>query len=518
MAARSPPARPVTCSSSPTMPSRRARPPSADAVHLGHRRRRTGHPPARLRGGGPAGGSGRSPPTTPRAGDPVRHVELLLKRVRALIQAGDVIGARQARVAALRTADRVPEAARPGRPGADRARPSLAVDAAGPVRGDRDSTLVRRFEMALGTLPDGDGPGRARLLRRAGAGALQRRRAGRRAVGRGAGDGPPDRRSRSADAPAQRPLPGHAAGAAAAGAACRSPTRWRSCRRAAGAGVRAARRDDPDPEPARDLFDVAGADRAAGGCAAILRRLPLPWPGSSTPVWRANRLDLDGRFEEADRLRDAAERQAEALGMWHLPAVVAVGRLGAAVQRGRDGRGRAAAGADRGRPPDHRPTTPGCSGCAPVESPATRPAGRSRRTTGRGCRRRASRPPRRRRSARPRSAATPSAPCSRTPGGCRPRRRSSASGRSDWYLSLLASAAGDDGLADRHRRTAERLGTASGLVWWARKIPSLLTARLWHHPRHVHDVLPSRLALRQPLRGPARGWRRGNRHPTVPGR
>ncbi|MGV9775623.1 BTAD domain-containing putative transcriptional regulator [Streptosporangium sp. NPDC003464] len=267
------------------------------------------------------------------AGDPIDHVELLLRQVRALLEAGDALGARQARAEAVRAADR----AGAGPELTARALTALDAPTIWTLRNPYEAVelrLVHRFEAALRELPATDSPERARLL-----GGLAQELY----------DGTDDPRCRSLSAEA----------------------------------VEMARRlGDPQllmrmlnarhlslPQPLHipelleiadeledlalrtrvpgftllaqmlythfrlELADLAGADRAAARCEAMLERLPLPWPRFQHTMWRAHRLALAGRFDEAETLFGEAGRQAERVGVWHAGGLVAMGRLALNYQR-----------------------------------------------------------------------------------------------------------------------------------------------------------------------------------------
>ncbi|MEV4113703.1 hypothetical protein [Nonomuraea sp. NPDC049695] len=95
-------------------------------------------------------------------GDPAEQVELLLRQVRALLEAGDPIGARQARAAAIRAADRVGERELPVRALTALDAPVLCL-LRDPYR-EVDLRLVHRIETALRALPPIDSPERVLLL------------------------------------------------------------------------------------------------------------------------------------------------------------------------------------------------------------------------------------------------------------------------------------------------------------------------------------------------------------------
>ncbi|MBE3012147.1 hypothetical protein IL992_23545 [Microbispora sp. NEAU-D428] len=56
-------------------------------------------------------------------------------------------------------------------------------------------------------------------------------------------------------------------------------------------------------------------------------RLSPPWPRLQHTLWQANRLALDGRFDDAEAVYGEADRQAEQIGMCHAKRIVATARL-----------------------------------------------------------------------------------------------------------------------------------------------------------------------------------------------
>ncbi|MEV4251222.1 BTAD domain-containing putative transcriptional regulator [Streptosporangium canum] len=267
------------------------------------------------------------------AGDPETHVELLLRQVRALLEAGDQIGARQARAQAIRTAERAA------------ARPQLAAAALTALDAPSlwtlldpyeaiELRLVHRLETALRELPDEDSPLRARLL-----GGLAQELYGSanprcdtlsaQAVEMARRLGDPHLLMHMLNARhLALPQPLHIA---------------ELMQIAEEMHDLAVRVQAPEFELLAqmlythnrlELFDIAGADRAAARCETLLERLPLPWPRFQHTLWRSNRLALDGRFDEAETLRAEAERQAERLEVYHARALVAMGRIVMRYQQG----------------------------------------------------------------------------------------------------------------------------------------------------------------------------------------
>ncbi|MCK2213723.1 AAA family ATPase [Actinomadura sp. ATCC 31491] len=266
-------------------------------------------------------------------GDPVEHVELLLRQVRALLEAGDAMGARQVRAQALRVAAR----AGAGPELTARALTALDAPAIWTLRNPYEPVEVRlvdQFDAVLRRLPDDDSPERALLL-----GGLAQELYG---------DGDIRCLTLSAEAVAMArrigdPLLLMRALNARSLSVPQSAHLGELMRVAEELHELAPRADEPrfellahmmDTHYKLETHDLAGADRAAARCEAMLEHLQLPWPTFQHTMWRANRLTLDGRFDEAAALYDEAEHQAQRLGMWYAGAVVANGRLMLYYQRG----------------------------------------------------------------------------------------------------------------------------------------------------------------------------------------
>ncbi|MDP9867818.1 MULTISPECIES: AAA family ATPase [Streptosporangium] len=266
-------------------------------------------------------------------GGPAEYVELLLRQVRALLEAGDAIGARQARAEAIRAAERA--GAGPGLT----ARVLTALDAPA-IWTLRDPyatvelRLLERFEDALRTLPDGREHERALLL-----GGLAQELYG---------TGDPRAHVFSAQAVAMARRLGDPyllmRALNARHLSLPQPLHIPELLELAGElHELALRTRTPGFELLAqmmfthhrlELFDLAGADAAAARCDAMLERLSLPWPRFQHTVWRTNRLVLAGRFDDAEILYGEAERQAARIGYWYAGAVTAIGRLISHYHRG----------------------------------------------------------------------------------------------------------------------------------------------------------------------------------------
>ncbi|WP_169983346.1 BTAD domain-containing putative transcriptional regulator [Microbispora sp. H10836] len=404
------------------------------------------------------------------AGDPETHVELLLHRVRALIETGDQLGARQARAEAIRAADRVPS------------RPELAARALTALDAPSlwslldpyeaiELRLVHRLESALDRLEEEDTPERARLL-----GSLAQE------LYDGSADPRCDLLSAQAVEMARRLGDPHLLMRMlnARHLALPQPLRITELMRIADEMCALAVREQAPrfellaqmlhTHNRLEMFDVAGADRAAARCEALLERLPLAWPRFQHTFWRSNRLALDGRFDEAERLRTEAEHQAEQLEVYHVRALVTMGRLAMRYQQG--------AMANAG------PLVDAISGIHPTLDHDARVLHLCSQGHGEEARDlvRAGWP------TPPRDWSWLSAAClqaaARAAVGdeddCRAgyaellpyRRRISGisavmcMGPVDWYLALLASTFGEYGTAVRHLAVVARLADRNGLTWW----------------------------------------------------
>ncbi|WP_433363151.1 BTAD domain-containing putative transcriptional regulator [Streptosporangium sp. CA-115845] len=268
-------------------------------------------------------------------GDPTEHVELLLQQVRALLEAGDAMGARQVRAQALRVANR----AGAGPELTARALTALDAPAIWTLRNPYEPVelqLVEQFEHTLRRLPETDSAERTLLL----GGLAQELYDG----------GAENTRclSLSAEAVAMARRIGDAHLLMRALNARSLSVPQVTC-----IGELMEITDElhglaldtgtpgfellaymMDTHYKLEMSDLDGADRVAARCDVMLDHLQLPWPRFQHTMWRANRLALGGRFDEADALYDDAERQTQRLGMWYAGAVVANGRLMLCYQRG----------------------------------------------------------------------------------------------------------------------------------------------------------------------------------------
>ncbi|MBO4275485.1 hypothetical protein GSF24_33460 [Microbispora triticiradicis] len=414
------------------------------------------------------------------AGDPGTHVELLLKHVRALIEAGDPITARQVRADAVRAADRAPS--RPEL--ATRALTALDAPTLWTTRDPYEAVelrLVHRFRTALNRLPESDSPEHARLL----AGLAQE-------LYDGSGDPRCDALSRQAVDMARRLDDPHLLMRMlnARHLALPQPLHLTELTRIADELHELA---VTVQAPAFELlaqmlrthnhleaFDLTAADQAAARCEALLQRLPQPWPRFQHTLWQANRLALDGRFHDAEKLRDEAERQAERVGVWHARPAVAMGRLAMRCQQD--------AMADAG------PLVDAISGIHPTMDHDARVLhlhAQGREGEARELARSGWQAPPLDWSwlsttclqAAAQAAVGDLTACDRSYATLLPYsgRISTISavmcmGPVDWYLALLASALGDRDSAVRHLAVIERLAGRGGLTWWRDRAKGTATA------------------------------------------
>ncbi|MEV4750086.1 BTAD domain-containing putative transcriptional regulator [Streptosporangium sp. NPDC049248] len=403
------------------------------------------------------------------AGDPVEHVELLLRHVRALLEAGDAIGARQARSEAVRAADRA------GASSELTARALTALDAPAiwTLRDPYSATelrLVDRFEAALRALPEADGHERALLL-----GGLAQELYGTddprgytfsaEAVAIARRLGEPYLLMRMLNARhLSLPQPLHI------------PELLELTEELHELALRTRM---PEFELLAqmmfthhrlELFDLAGADAAAARCDAMLERLSLPWPRFQHTIWRINRLVLAGRFDDAEILYDEAERQATRIGYWYASGAVAIGRLMLHYHRGTMTEAGPPIDAITGAHPsvDHDARVLQlCAQGRPEEAQALAANGWPAPPLdwswlSATCLQGAA------------QAAVGDLPaCQVTYSALLPysERISTVSavlcmGPVDWYLALLASAMGDNDTASQHLEKVARLAGRNGLTWW----------------------------------------------------
>ncbi|MEN3539812.1 BTAD domain-containing putative transcriptional regulator [Microbispora sp. ZYX-F-249] len=248
--------------------------------------------------------------------DPREHVELLLHLVRAQLAAGHGFSARQTRAEAVLAADRSGDPLLA-------ARALTSLDAPGLWKfytyGDIELHTVRRIEDALTALPEGDSELRCRLL-----GCLGMERYD------GSADPRCDTATAEALAMARRLVASGEAG----------PELLAISLNARYLGVQLpehmAELDAIGEELTRlglpgfellgymirertriDLFDVAGADRAAERAGVLVERLDLPWPRFQHLIWTGTRRLLDGDFDGAGEAYAAAAEAGERLNLWH---------------------------------------------------------------------------------------------------------------------------------------------------------------------------------------------------------
>ncbi|MGJ6962818.1 BTAD domain-containing putative transcriptional regulator [Streptosporangium sp. G11] len=267
-------------------------------------------------------------------GAPAEHVELLLQQVRALLEAGDAMGARQVRAQALRVANR----AGAGPELTARALTALDAPAIWTLRNPYepvDLRLVEQFEHTLRQLPETDSAERALLL-----GGLAQE------LYDGAGDARCLSLSAEAVAMARRIDDPHllmralnarslsVPQATCLGEVMKIAGELHGLALDTGSQGFELLAHMMDTHYSLEMSDLEEADRAAARCDVMLDHLQLPWPRFQHTMWRANRLALVGRFDEADAMYDEAEHQAQRLGMWYAGAVVANGRLMLCYQRG----------------------------------------------------------------------------------------------------------------------------------------------------------------------------------------
>ncbi|MBB2910462.1 DNA-binding SARP family transcriptional activator [Streptosporangium becharense] len=268
------------------------------------------------------------------AGDPAEHVELLSRQAHTLLQAGDALSARRVRAEAVRVTDRAdthPELTA-------RALTALSAPSSLGLRNTCEAVeprLVEQFEAVLRALPETDSPERVLLL-----GGLAQELYD--------GSGNPRCRSLSAEAVAMarrledphllmRALNVHGL---LLPQATHIPELMEVIDEMYELALRARA---PEFELLAqmmythhrlEMFDLAGADRAAAHCDVMLERLQLPWLRFHHTMWRAGRLALAGRFDDADIVYGEAERQAERTGMWYADTIAVIGRLMLCFQRG----------------------------------------------------------------------------------------------------------------------------------------------------------------------------------------
>lgn len=258
--------------------------------------------------------------------DPAEHVELLLELVRAQLVAGDAVSARRTRAEAVLAADRSGDPLL-----AARALTSLDAPALWKLYmyGDVELQVVRRIEDALAALPEEDGELRCRLL-----GCLGMERYDSSA------DPRCDTATAQALAMARRLVARGEAGEELLAFALNAryigvhlPERIPECD---AIGEELTRLAMPGfellghmiRERSRvELFDIAGADRAAERAAVLVRRLDLPWPRFQQLMYTGARRVLEGDFEGAGDAYAAAAEAGERLNLWYTSTVLATALL-----------------------------------------------------------------------------------------------------------------------------------------------------------------------------------------------
>ncbi|WP_432933699.1 AAA family ATPase [Microbispora sp. CA-135349] len=254
--------------------------------------------------------------------DPAGHVELLLELVRAQLAAGDGVSARRTRAEAVLAADG------PGDPLlAARALTSLDAPALWKMYayGDMELHVVRRIEDALAALPAGDSELRCRLL-----GCLGMERYD------GSADPRCDTATAEALAMARRLVAQGEAGEELLGFTLNA--RYLGVQlpehipELDAIGEELTRLGSPGFEllghmirerSRLELFDVAGADRAAERAAVLVERLDLPWPRFQHLIWTGARRLLDGDFDGAGDAYAAAAEAGERLNLWYTSTALA---------------------------------------------------------------------------------------------------------------------------------------------------------------------------------------------------
>ncbi|MEV5742819.1 BTAD domain-containing putative transcriptional regulator [Microbispora rosea] len=248
--------------------------------------------------------------------DPREHVELLLQLVRAQLAAGHGFSARQTRAEAVLAADRSGDPLLA-------ARALTSLDAPGLWKfytyGDVELHTVRRIEDALAALPEGDSELRCRLL-----GCLGMERYD------GSADPRCDTATAEALAMARRLVASGEAGpellAITLNARYLGVQLPEHMTELDAIGEELTRLGLPGFEllghmirerTRIDLFDVAGADRAAERAGVLVERLDLPWPRFQHLIWTGTRRLLDGDFDGASNAYAAAAEAGERLNLWH---------------------------------------------------------------------------------------------------------------------------------------------------------------------------------------------------------
>ncbi|MEV8632379.1 BTAD domain-containing putative transcriptional regulator [Streptosporangium sp. NPDC051023] len=268
--------------------------------------------------------------------DPAEHVELLLNLIRAQLDAGDAVGARQTRTEAVLAAE-----------GSDdpelTARALTSLDAPALWKfftyAEIELQTVQRIEDTLAALPDEDSVLRCKLL-----GCLGMERYD------GSADPRCDTATAEALAMARRLVTRGEAG----------PQLLAITLNARYLGIHLPERVPEVEVIARELtglglpgfellghlilersrlefFDVAGADRAAERTRVLIERLNLPWPRFQHLLWTGARRLIEGDFTGADSAYASAAEAGERLNNWHTWTALASGMVARHLMSGEIG-------------------------------------------------------------------------------------------------------------------------------------------------------------------------------------
>ncbi|GAA3093678.1 hypothetical protein GCM10010485_34910 [Streptosporangium carneum] len=268
--------------------------------------------------------------------DPGEHVELLLNLIRAQLDAGDAVGARQTRTEAVLAAEGSgdPELT---------ARALTSLDAPALWKfytyAEIELQTVRRIEETLAALPEEDSVLRCKLLGCLGMECYD-----------GSADPRCDTATEEALAMARRLVARGEAG----------PHLLAVTLNARYLGIHLPERMPELEAIARELtelglpgfellgclilersrlefFDVAGADRVAERAGVLIERLDLPWPRFQHLLWKGARRLIEGDFAGADSAYAAAAEAGERLNNWHTWTALASGMVARHVMSGEIG-------------------------------------------------------------------------------------------------------------------------------------------------------------------------------------